>query len=300
MQIIKGGGILMREKKDICEGTVYHITSRGNNKDYILSDPKHKAFLLKQIKEYNTKFDFELLAYVIMDNHYHLLIKINKTPISEIMFNINNVLSKYLVRELNRKGHVLEKRYTCKIVATDTYIVWLLRYIHRNPIRAHMCNDLDDYRWSSHYFYKRGYNSFINTDYILNILSPKKAAAQMLYLELVNWTGTETDKISDMNELKCKYHLTDTPLSIGQLETPNMQKQRKSLDDIFEFLNLKPEIKILITSGSKKHSITGYKIKFIVEALNNKYTFNEIASFLNISKSSISMLLSRHKKENTS
>lgn len=291
---------MSEKEKDICEGTIYHVTSRGNNRDYILSDPKHKAFLLKQIKEYNMKFDFELLAYVIMDNHYHLLIKINETPISEIMFNINNVLGKYLVRELKRKGHVLEKRYTSKIVATDTYLVWLLRYIHRNPIRAHMCDDLDDYRWSSHFFYKSGYNSFINTSYILNILSPSKAAAQRLYLELVNWTGTETDKISDMNELKNKYHLQGTPLSIEQTETPNVQKQRKSLDDIFESLNLKPEVKILITSGSKKHSITIYKFKFIAEALNNKYTLIEIATFLNISRSSISMLLSRHKKENTS
>lgn len=161
---------MAREKRIVCEGSIFHIISRGNNREYILSNPKHKSFLLKQIKEYNVVFDFELLAYVIMDNHYHLLIKTNKTPISEIMFNINNVLSKYLTRELDKKGHVLEKRFTSKLVTTDTYIIWLLRYIHRNPIRAHICNDIDDYRWSSHYFYKRGYNSFVNTNFILNIL----------------------------------------------------------------------------------------------------------------------------------
>jgi len=99
-----------------------------------------------------------------------------------------------------------------------------------------------------------------------------------------------------MNELRRKYQLQDTSLCIEQTETSNIQKQRKSLYDIFESLNLKPELEILITSGSKKHSITDYKIKFIAEALNNKYTFNEIAPFLNISKSSISMLLSRHKE----
>jgi REP element-mobilizing transposase RayT len=80
---------LAREKRIICEGTIYHITSRGNNRDYIFSNPKHKAFLLKQIKEYNMVFDFELLAYVIMDNHYHLLIYTNKTPISKLMFSAN-------------------------------------------------------------------------------------------------------------------------------------------------------------------------------------------------------------------
>ena len=67
---------MTKRKKIICEGAIYHVTSRGNNRDFILSDPKHKAFLLKQIKEYKMKFDFELLAYIIMDKDppTHLLL----------------------------------------------------------------------------------------------------------------------------------------------------------------------------------------------------------------------------------
>lgn len=291
---------MAREKRIVCEGSIFHIISRGNNREYILSNPKHKSFLLKQIKEYNVVFAFELLAYVIMDNHYHLLIKTNKTPISEIMFNINNVLSKYLTRELDKKGHVLEKGFTYKLVTTDTYIIWLLRYIHRNPIRAHICNDIDDYRWSSHYFYKRGYNSFVNTNFILNILSPNKAAAQMLYNGLVNFTGNNINEDIVLSDIKLKYKLQDTSLLPDvpekYQEEIHLKVPRKSFNDILELLNLDKEQKKLLVSGSKKHSITDCKIQFIDEALKNKYTYNEIASFLKVKYSAISMLLSRHNK----
>ncbi|MDF2675180.1 MAG: transposase, partial [Clostridiales bacterium] len=110
---------MTRKNRDIFEGAIYHVYQRGNNREHILENSNYKTFLLKQIKEYNKIFDFQLLAYVIMNNHYHLLIKTNKSPISDIMFNINNVLGKYLNRELNRTGHVFEGRYNSKLVDTD-------------------------------------------------------------------------------------------------------------------------------------------------------------------------------------
>lgn len=117
----------------------------------------------------------------------------------------------------------------------------------------------------------------------------------MLYLELVNWAGNDIDKSIDLNEIKLKYQLQDIPIPLEHKETSSIQKHRKSLEDILESLNLKTELKILITSGSKKRSLTDHKVKFITEALNNKYTLNEIVSFPNIGRLSVSMLLSRHK-----
>lgn len=75
---------MSRSSRVVFEGAIYHIYQRGNNKEYIFENPKHKNFLIKQIKEYNKKFDFELLAYVIIDNHYHLLIKILSTKLCSI------------------------------------------------------------------------------------------------------------------------------------------------------------------------------------------------------------------------
>jgi REP element-mobilizing transposase RayT len=288
-----------RPVRVIFEGAIYHVIVRGNNKDYIFTDPKHKSFLLKQLREYNTILDFELLAYVIMDNHYHFVIRTNKNPLSEVMFYINNVLGKYLGRELNRTGHNFDKRYTYKLVTTEIYLIWLLRYVHRNPVRAGICTSVDEYRWSSHYYYKRGINSFVKTDLILSLLSSKRDHAIRQYHDLITFDGDDINHQVDLEALKLKYNFNDVDL--GQInkdapvEAPLIQSVRKSLEDIFCSLNLDYELEQLLLTGSKKPSLTNYKLNFIKEALKNKYTLKEISAFLNVNSNSLSMLLSRHK-----
>lgn len=281
-----------RNNRIVFEGAVYHITQRGNNKEYIFRENKHKSFLLKQIKEYNKKFDFQLLAYAIMDNHYHFLIKTNKTPITEIMFYINNVVGKYLNRELHRTGHVFENRYFCSLVDTDAYLIWLLRYIHRNPVRAHICSKVDDYKWSSHYFYKNGINTFVNTDFSLKIISSDKRLAINEYLELVNREENQDNSKSDYENIKHLFNLQEKPLFYNQEETINTDT--KSLEEILYSLPFDPQIKELIISGSKKHCLTQCKIEFVKAALLNKYTLKEISQFMKISIQGISNFLSYH------
>jgi REP element-mobilizing transposase RayT len=297
---LERGDFMSRANRNsiIFEGAVYHVIIRGNNREYIFGNPKYKSFLLKQLTEYNKILDFELLAYVIMDNHYHFIIRTNKTSISEVMFNINNVLGKYLNRKLCRTGHVFEERYTCKLVTTDAYLIWLLRYIHRNPLRAGICTNLDEYRWSSHYFYKNGINSFVKTYFILNMLSPQKATAQMQYLRLIHMCGDDSDPELDQQAMQQKYNFQDNPLEPIKENTsaqvPLIQHIRKSLEYILKSQDLDEETEQLLLSGTKKSSLTDYKLQFIKEALKAKYTLKEISTFLNVNRNSISMLLSRH------
>lgn len=281
-----------RPNRIIFEGAVYHIYQRGNNRAYIFENPKHKFFLLKLIKEYNKRFDFQLLAYVIMDNHYHLIVRTGKTPIDSVMFSINNIMSKYLNRELKRTGHVFEGRYHSKLIETDAYLLWLLRYIHRNPIRAHICNNMDDYRWSSHFYYKKGINTFINTDFILKTISNNKFQAIHQYHNLMNAAGDEVDSHNDYEIIKNKFNLDDSRkyYNADSFIAPKI----KSLDEILNSLDLDDESKILIKTGSKKRYLTPYKIEFIKAALSYKYTMKEIGDFLNVADSSICKLLSYH------
>lgn len=287
---------MSRKNRIIYEGAIYHIYQRGNNKEYIFEDDRVKEFILRCLKEYNKKFDYEILAYVIMDNHYHLLIKTNKSPINEIMFYLDNLLGKYIKTALNRTGHAFDSRYKSKLVDTDAYLIWLLRYIHRNPIKANICSSLDDYHWSSHYFYKNYINSSVNTKFILGILGSNRKEAFRQYLKLVNSPGDEIDENKDYEIIKTALNLNEVPF-LDEIKYGNnlVKLSRKTLDEIISTLSINKVTLMEIRNGSRKQCLTRVKVEIIKNALNECYSLNEIAEYFNAAPSTISKLISRNK-----
>lgn len=283
---------MSRKDTVIYEGAIYHIYQRGNNKEFIFKDDNIKTFILKYLKEYNKKFDYELLAYVIMDNHYHFLIKTNKEPISTIMFFINNLLGKHVNEKLNRTGHAFDSRYKCKLVETDAYLVWLLRYIHRNPVKAHICSDINEYKWSSHYLYHKNIKSHINIDFILSKLGNSKKTASEKYLKLVNLNGQENDNDKDFEIIKQEFNLEETSYFNSYTFT---KLNRATLDEIIMKLNIHENALFDIRRGNRKPCFTSIKLEIIKSGLEECYSLKEIADYLNAAPSTISKLISRNK-----
>lgn len=287
-----------RKNRIIYEGAIYHIYQRGNNKEYIFQDDKIKTFILKYLKEYNKKFDYEVLAYVIMNNHYHLLIKTNKSPIDQIMFYLNNLLGKYINDKLNRTGHAFEDRYKCELVDTDTYLIWLLRYIHRNPVKANICSDVKNYRWSSHCFYEYYSTSlFINTSFILSMLGNNKETAIEVYLKIVESTGFQENADKDCGIIKEIINFNETrAVSESNFINNFVSSNRKTLNEIMTELNINGNMVVDIKNGMRTQSLTPVKLKIIARALEECYSLREIADYLNVVPSAISKLLSRNVK----
>ena len=284
---------MSRKNTVIYEGAVYHIYQRGNNKEFIFENNNIKTFILKYLKEYNKKFDYELLAYVIMDNHYHLLIKTNKVDISTIMFYINNLLGKYVNGQLDRTGHAFDSRYKCKLVETDANLIWLLRYIHRNPVKANICNDINEYIYSSHYFYNNYIKSHINIDFILCKLAKSKVCAIKKYFKLVNSIGHEIDYDKDYEMIKQEFNLDETTW----LNASNDSKKinRDTLDEIIMNHDIDESVLLDIRNGNRKPCLTPIKLVIIKRALEQCYSLKEIADYLNAAPSTISKLISRNK-----
>ncbi|CDF57758.1 REP-associated tyrosine transposase [Thermobrachium celere] len=286
----------MREPRYHFEGAIYHVTTRCNNKEYILENDNYKRFIIKQLKDYNKKFDYELLGYVIMNNHYHLLIRTHKDSISTIMFNLNNVIAKFLNTALERTGHALEKRFHCNLIETDSQLFATLRYIHRNPLRANICEDVDKYLWSSHWFYKRGINSFVNIDFILDMLSNDRKKAIKVYTELLQVDGDDKLFVKESSIFSNLLGIVEKELYYdkniyNKFEKPN----RASLEEIRGKLNISDWVLEEIRRGSKNHVLTQIKTIFVLEALKEKYSHVEIAEFLNMDRSSISKIARKNK-----
>lgn len=278
-------------------GAIYHVFQRGNNREDIFDDPAEKGYFIKQIKEYMVAYEFEIFAYVIMDNHYHLILKTKEAALSKIMHSINNVYSKFYNRRHERTGHVFGERYNGKMVEDDAYLIWLLRYIHRNPVKAHICYSTDEYKWSSDFFYRNGIKAFVNIDFILRILSNNRVNAMKTYFQLMN--GHEDNQDYEYEGIKLRF--TENSLESNTYEcTGNNVPKRITLEEILNSLNLDEENYNLIKFGSRKRNIIDMKILFIKEALKYKYTYKEIGGFIRISQSAVTKLLKDREEGNNS
>lgn len=271
------------------EGAIHHVWQRGNNKEYIFKEAKSKAFFIKQLKEYNKKLDYNILAYVVMDNHYHLLIQTFKNPIREVMFNINNTTGKYIKENSNRSGHIFQGRYNSKLVQSKEYFLWLIRYIHRNPVRAKICTNVEEYKWSSHSYYIKGYSNFVNVSFPLSVFDYDNIKATDLYLRLMQLKGKEDTEETDFHYFKKQLSNLN-----GEKLYPNVKFEhlpQPSIQKIAESLKLSSEDIHLLTSGSRKRNLTNLKIKLINKALKEKHSISQIALYLNVTQSAISKLI---------
>ena len=152
------------------EGAFYHIFSRGNDQqDIFLTAPDRFSFL-KALGQMAERFDMDIFAYVLMDNHYHLLIRTNIANLSKSMQWLGTTYTTRFNLRHKRSGHLFQGRYKSIIVENDAYLLQLSCYIHRNPLRAGLVERLADYRWSSYpvYAYKKHPPEWLNTELILS------------------------------------------------------------------------------------------------------------------------------------
>jgi len=132
------------------ENCLYHITSRGNERKAIFSNDKDFHKFLHYIVEARNKFQFYLYAYVLMTNHYHLLIETTQPNLSRIMQYLNTAYTVYFNHKHKRSGHLFQGRYKSIVVEKESYLLELTRYIHLNPVKAKMVNTPEKYPWSSY------------------------------------------------------------------------------------------------------------------------------------------------------
>jgi len=151
------------------EGALYHVVSRGNQRQAIFLDDEDRGRFLDTMGEMAERFAVEVSAYVLMDNHYHLLLGTQQANLSRAMQWLGVAYTSRFNIKHQRSGHLFQGRFKSILVQNDAYLLQLSYYIHANPLRAGMVQRLADYRWSSYpaYAYERKHPSWLTTDRIL-------------------------------------------------------------------------------------------------------------------------------------
>ena len=134
-------------------GALHHIMVRGIDKTDIFADDLDKTGFLERLGENITEGKCSIYAWVLMDNHVHLLFKSGKYGISVVMRKLLTWYAQYFNRRHNRTGHLFQNRYKSILCEEESYLLALIRYIHLNPVRARIVKtieELDHYPWSGH------------------------------------------------------------------------------------------------------------------------------------------------------
>ena len=172
----------------------YHVMNRGRRGEQVFETKTDYERFVDIILEATELFALRVSAYCLMPNHYHLLVQTPDANLSRCMRHINGVYTQRYNREHLLDGQLFRGRYKAIVVAEDRYLLQLVRYIHRNPVRATMVNNAEDYSWSSH----KGYLSIANRwnwlhkQVILSMLAKEPEQRQKRYRAFMGEEENET------------------------------------------------------------------------------------------------------------
>lgn len=179
------------------EGGIYHIYNRGVNKTEIfLDDEDYKTFLYYlfiyaaplekvlakypqltiRIQKKNLAEEIEILAYCLMPNHFHMMMKQHtKNGVSRFMKQMANAYTRYFNQKYKRVGPLFQGRYKAALIETDEQLIHISRYIHLNPVIAGITSSVRNDRWTSFGNYISRDKGLVKTDLVLSFFkSPKE------------------------------------------------------------------------------------------------------------------------------
>jgi len=170
--------------------------NRGRRREAIFPDSGDYSRFVELLQQASTMWTVGIAGFCLMPNHYHLLVQTPLANLSRFMRHIDGVYTQRFNRAHNCDGSLFRGRYKAILVEADTYLLELLRYIHRNPLRAGLVSRLDRYAWSSH----KGYLSrsrkwdWLHSEFVLSMLCEDKENQAALYREFI--AKAESDELA--------------------------------------------------------------------------------------------------------
>jgi REP element-mobilizing transposase RayT len=163
------------------EGALYHVTARGNERGKVFFTKTDYRKFKEYLLEGQIKYGFILQCYVLMTNHYHLLIETPGKNLSKIMHYLNSSYTTYINIKRRRSGHLFQGRYKAILVDRNSYLLELSRYLHLNPVRANMVERPEEYPHSSYAAYIGENDGLTRTSDLLAMFSKDSTTAKEKY-----------------------------------------------------------------------------------------------------------------------
>ena len=280
----------MRTRRGESSTGYYHIMNRGINGLYLFNDKFEKEKLLNIMVEEKENIELKIVAYCIMDNHFHFLIKAEKENLMMYMKKIGIRYAMYYNRKEKRRGSVFQDRFKSEVIEDEEYLLSAIRYIHNNPVKANMVEDFTKYNWSSANQYIRRFLKIENNRCKENDFDNHNIKEIGVDIEVFKWVeeryGNKEEFIKNHLEEDFYVHL-DISEDMGK---ERLDKAQNIICRVFEEKGLEE-----MPSGSEGKEI---KKEICLELIKNtKLSAREIGELLNMSQKQVGKEKTRIKKE---
>ena len=128
----------------------HHVMNRARRGTTLFIDKADFQQFIDLLQETAELFNVNVAAYCLMPTHYHLMVQTPDANLSRCMRHLNGVYTQKYNVVHGSDGTLFRGRYKSILVYADSYVLQLVRYIHRNPLRGGLTDRIDDYKWSSH------------------------------------------------------------------------------------------------------------------------------------------------------
>ena len=141
---------MSREKRNFKPKSYYHVYNRGNNKERIFARKEDKRLFINLLYKYRNETDLVFDTYVVMDNHFHLLIRTGNNPeiLSVFMKKVSTSYAMIINRKYDRVGHIFQGRFNAKILPYKKDLKQVRNYIKQNPVKEGCVKKGKEYPWA--------------------------------------------------------------------------------------------------------------------------------------------------------
>ena len=237
-----------RLARKLLNGEFFHITVKGINGDYIFQENIDKNEYLKLLKE---KSNIAILAYCIMGNHAHILIKTeNVDEMSKYMKKVNTSYALYYNKKNMREGYVFKNRFFSQQIEDKKHLFSCIVYIHKNPVKANIVRNMESYKFSSYNdYFGINHRNLINNENIFKLFNNQ-------------------DFNDNLKKFK-EYHLKDSLLEYEFDEEINYTEMIKAYQQIYSNKEIEKQLvykfKLPIKKVAKLMNTSFYFIKKDIE-----------------------------------
>ncbi|HER25005.1 MAG TPA: hypothetical protein ENO17_08160 [Candidatus Atribacteria bacterium] len=262
-----------RNRTDIEDkNAIYHIIVKGLEGINIFADDGDRNKFLQFLQKMINIHRVILFSYVLMDTHFHLLLRTEEANLSQAMQFLNSSYAHWFNYKHIRKGHLFQDRYKSHLILSPLYLYNVASYISLNPVEAEIVNSPEEYRWSSfRYFSSASSPSPSHPSHLPNNSPP----AWLKVEEFLKFCNTNAyGFVHFVKESMGKKDIEESLQEISQSKS----RFPKNIDNIIDKINLQfGDIK---TNKNLRNLLVYLLVK-------KGYRIKEISNFLNLSKQAV-------------